>query len=136
MNKLWCMPCVWRNCYQCIDFALLCFHNLSSWYSDLWFYSLNHLKNLWHYLPKWCILSFLYSLWNSSYKIFHSFFEDRTIESHMPRLITFSMLGLRRNLLLFSFIIIIFFSNFFLYSCISLYHCRNKGIKFNDFPYL
>ena len=59
MNKLWCMPCVWRNCYQCIDFALLHFHSLSSWYLDLWFSSLNHLNNLWHYLPKWYILSFL-----------------------------------------------------------------------------
>ena len=38
LNKLWCMPFVWRNCYQCIAFALLCFHSLSSWYPDLWFY--------------------------------------------------------------------------------------------------
>ena len=44
---------------------------------------------------------------------FNSSFKHRTIESHVPKLIAFNILGLRRNLLLSSFIIIPFFSRFF-----------------------
>ena len=39
---------------------------------------------------------------------FHSSFKHRTIESHVPKLIALSILGLKRNLLLSSFIIIFF----------------------------
>ena len=136
MNKLWCMPCVWRNCYQCINFALLHFHSLSSWYPDLWFSTLNHLNNLWHYLPKWYILPFLSSLWNSSSQIFPFFFSTQDNWISCAQVDCTQHFRAKEEPSSFFFHHHLLSSLVFLCSCISLYHCGNKGIKFNGFPYL